>query len=149
MTDELEARGKLRDVRLHLEEQGWDLDWARRTLGQYTDLCDMAEEIASVVFWLRWPHAGSYSFDIDFDTEYTDTSEPTVTASYWTRGDTDSFHFPLAYLFMSYNQIVTAEDIIRDEAAAAAAARLEEAREESRRRDIATLRSLRERYPDA
>ena len=149
MTDELEARGKLRDVRLHLEEQGWDLDWARRTLGQYTDLCDMAEEIASVVFWLRWPHAGSYSFDVDFDTEYTDTQDATVTASYWTRGDTDSFRFPLSYLEMSYDEIVTAEDIVKDEKAAADLLKLQAAQEESKRRDLDTLRRLRARYPDA
>ena len=147
--DELDARGKIRDVRLHLEEQGWDLDWARRTLGQYTDLCDMAEEIAAVVFALRWPHAGVYSFECDFDTEYTDTSEPTVTASYWTRGDTDSFRFPLSYLFSSFEQIQTAEDILKDEAAALAAEKARAATEESKRRDLDTLRRLRERYPDA
>jgi len=147
--DELSQRSTVEAVAEHSREGNLDLDWARRVLGQYEDLRDMAEDIAKVVFALRWPRAGEYSFEIDFDTEYIEQREPTVTASYWTRGDTDSFHFPLAYLFMSYNQIVTAEDIIRDEAAAAAAARLEEAREESRRRDIATLRSLRERYPDA
>ena len=145
--DELDARGKIRDVRLHLEEQGWDLDWARRTLSQYEDLRDMAGEIAQVVFARRWPHAGSYSFEISFDDEYTDGRE-SVTASFYSRGDTDSFRFPLSYLVRTYEDIVTAEDILKDEQAAEHARKLAAASEESKRRDLETLRRLRERYPD-
>jgi len=145
--DELSQRSRIQEVTEHLAEQGWDLDWARRTLGQYEDLRDIAGEIAQVVFALRWPHAGSYSFEISFDDEYTDGREM-VTATYFTRGENDSFSFPLEYMTYSYEQIVSAEDVLKDEKAAADAAKLRAAQEQSRQSDLATLRRLKEKYPD-
>jgi len=145
--DELSARYKVREVAAHQAEQGWDLDWSRRLLNQYDDLVEQAQEIARVVFALRWPRAGEYSFDISFSEEYRDGGQH-VTATYFTRGENDSFAFPLHYLFATYEQIVTAEDILKDEAAAAHAEKLRAAQEESRRRDIETLKRLQERYPE-
>lgn len=138
----------MEEVAAHLAEQAWDTDWALRTLDQYDELVEMAKEVARVVFSMRWPRAYEPSFDIDFSEEYRDQPRM-VTASYYARSDTDSFAFPLAYLHMGYDQIVTAEDIVRDEAAAAAAEKLRAAQEKTREMELATLRRLKERYPDA
>jgi hypothetical protein len=148
--DEHTRRATVEAVAQHVQDGRLDQqDWARHVLDQYEDLKNMADEIAKVVWSLRWPRAYEPSFEIDFGEAYIDTREPMVTASFYMHQSNDSFRFPQRYLFMSYDEIVTAEDILKDEAAAAEAAIRREAREEQRRRDLANLKRLREQYPDA
>lgn len=123
-------------------------DWAKSLLNQYDDLESMARDVAKVVYSMRWPRAYEPGFEISFGEEYTGKSDRQVTASFWSRGDNDSIHFPLAYLFMTYDEIRTAEDVLRDEEEAKAAAQRAKVENEKRSRDFAALKRLREQYPD-
>ena len=145
--DEYSRRSAINDLRSEQDERGNDEAWGISVLDAYDELEQVAQKVAGVVWSIRWPRAYEPSFEIHFGEVYRHAPRM-IGVGFYAHQSNDSFEFPFAYLWMTYDQIVTAEDVLKDEAAAAAAEKLRAAQEESRRRDIDTLKRLQERYPE-
>ena len=143
--DQLTARYRVQEAQgllLGRAETG-----AEEILINYEALVEAADKIAELVWYLRWPNAGyKPSFEISFSERYHD--KRTVTAGFSARSDNDSFEFPIDYLWMSYEEIITAEDILKYEKHAEELKKKKQYEDNVRYKEIGTLKSLMSKYPE-